>query len=262
MKIGILTDIHENTEILHEALNLAAACRCDELACLGDIAGYDPGFYRHEEHRSAKLCLEMIRSNCKWIVAGNHDLYASRRFPVYTNGFSYPDDWYELSPEDKKNKSAGRVWSYDGDSPNDLDESDIEFLTNLPEYLNVSFAGVDCLFSHYIYPDFTGSTTRYIEKSSQLDGLWEFMDQIGTRYSFSGHSHSSFTGFAFRRNMPFTLPFMKAVHSLPHDNFNLGREMVLVILPALSGENGRACFSVLDTDNLMLQVHQVRKSTS
>ncbi len=258
MKIGIITDIHENTEMLREALKLASFYRCDEIACLGDIAGYDRRFYRHEEKRSAKTCIDLIRSNCRWIVAGNHDLFASRRFPVYTNGFSYPDDWYELSAEDKKITSAGKVWSYDGDAPNDLDDSDIEFLNALPEYVDISFAGVDCLFSHYIYPDFTGSTTRYVEKSSQLEGLWQFMDQIGARYSFSGHSHSSFTGFAFRRNMPFSLPFMKAVHSLPHDRFNLGKEMELVILPALSGEHGRACFSVVDTDNLSLQVYQVR----
>jgi hypothetical protein len=244
--------------MLHEALRVAENERCDEIACLGDIAGFDRRFYRHELKRSARTCLSLIRANCRWIVAGNHDLAAASRFPVYTNGFSYPDDWYGLTPEEKRECAAGRVWTYEGDSPNDLGPEEVEFLNTLPEYINVRAEGADCLFSHYIFPDFTGSTTRYVEKNSQLRELWNFMDEIGSVYAFTGHSHAAFTGFAYRKNNSLSLPFMKAVHALPHDTFNLGSEMMLSVLPALTGDEGRACFSIFDTGSLQLRVIPLR----
>lgn len=246
--------------MLQEALRAAETEGCHELACLGDIAGFDRRFYRHELRRSASLCLSLIRKNCRWIVAGNHDLAAASRFPVYSNGFSYPDGWYDMKPEEKKELSEGRVWTYEGDSRNDLGPEEIEFLNTLPEYINVFADGADCLFSHYIFPDLTGSTTRYVEKNSQLSELWTFMDEIGSVYAFTGHSHAAFTGFAYRKATSLNLPFMKALHSLPHDSYNLGTGMMLSVLPALTGDEGRACFSVLDTGKLELKVIPLRIS--
>lgn len=246
--------------MLQEALRAADAWACHEIACLGDIAGFDRRFYRHELKRSASACLSLIRANCRWIVAGNHDLAAASRFPLYSNGFIYPDEWYDLPPEEKRALSEGRVWTYEGDSANDLGPEDLEFLNNLPEYINVSAEGADCLFSHYIFPDCTGSTTRYVEKNSQLRDLWKFMDEIGSVYAFTGHSHAAFTGFAYRHNSSLILPFMKAVHSLPHDSYTLGTGMMLSVLPALTGDEGRACFSVFDTGSLQLSVIPLRIS--
>ena len=54
MKIGLITDIHENVEKLREAIKLADIQNCDELVCLGDIVGYDHRFYSFNISRSAK----------------------------------------------------------------------------------------------------------------------------------------------------------------------------------------------------------------
>ena len=250
MKIGIITDIHENTRLLEQALRMMSANGCDELACLGDIVGYDSRFYKYDDYRSAKDCLRLIRSNCKWVTSGNHDIYAARIFPSYSNGFFYPRNWYDLDPVQRKNISSGKVWCYEGELSNDLTEDDIHYLQKIPEYIITEDPGFKFLFTHYFAPDFTGSTTTYIERGSQLKQHWQKMSENGASVSFSGHCHSHFTGFAYKSAGSYT----KAIHSFSGNEFNLGKEMVAVILPPLSGEKGRRGFSVLDTDTMVINI--------
>lgn len=253
MRIGIITDIHENVDMLHEAMRIAEVHKCDELACLGDIAGYDRRYYRYNSKRSAKKCLAIIMSSFRWVVAGNHDLFAASRFPLYSDGFSYPEDWFEMKPYKRKIFSEGKVWCYEGDEPHDMGEDEIMYLRSLPEYIATSEPGIPCLFSHYIYPDVTGSTTRYIERSHQLKRLWTFMQNNRLMYSFSGHSHELFTGFAYQNSRS----FLKAIHNLPSDSFKLGEETVMTILPPLTGEKGRTGFAVLDSSTMRLNILMV-----
>lgn len=250
MKTGILTDIHENRDMLEEALRLADLNRCDELVCLGDIAGYDHRFYKYTRNRTAKGCLNLVRANCRLIVPGNHDLFAAGRFPAYSNGFEYPSGWFEMTSEERKTASGGKVWCYECDAPNDLEENDLEFLRSLPEFIISPINGINSLFSHYIYPDLTGSTTKYIERNHHLKRGWEFMNSNRIRYSFTGHSHASFAGFAYKNSGS----FLKAIHSIPSDNFNIGNEMIIIALPPLAGDKGRTGFSIIDSDTMQLQI--------
>ena len=248
MRIGIITDVHENEAALCEALRIADAHKCDELACLGDIVGYDTRFYDHSRARSASACILIIRSECRWIAAGNHDLNAAGRIPSSSNGFDYPQNWFSMKSVERKKISSGKVWCYEGDASNDLNESELDFLRGLPEYLITTEAGVTCLFSHYIFPDFTGSTTRYIERNNQMKKHWAFMNSNNLHLSFIGHSHNHFPGFAYNNNSS----FFRAFHSLPQDNFQIGQEPVVIMLPPLSGEKGRTGFSIIDTDTMKL----------
>jgi predicted phosphodiesterase len=250
MKIGIITDIHENTSMLRKVLDLAEEHGCDELACLGDIVGYDSRFYGYRQERSARECVRLVKASCKWVVAGNHDLFASRRYPEYTNGFKYPSDWFLMEPSGRKSASAGKVWSYEYDEPNDLEDQDLEFIRSLPESVTAVAGGVSCMFSHYIYPDLSGSTTRYVERNGQICQAWEFLERNNVRYSFSGHSHQLFAGFAYKS--PGRM--LKAVHPIPDRIFNLGDEPVIIILPPLSGEKGRTGFSIADTVNRKVSI--------
>jgi predicted phosphodiesterase len=250
MKIGIITDIHENAFMLRNVLELAERHGCNELACLGDIVGYDSRFYGYGQERSARECTRLVKANCKWIVAGNHDLFASGRLPGYTNGFEYPSGWFMMTPAGRKSASNGKVWSYEYDEPNDLGEQDIEFMRSLPESVTVVIDGSSCMFSHYIYPDLTGSTTRYVERNSQLCQAWELLDRNNVMYSFSGHSHQLFAGFAYKSSGS----MLKAVHPIHDGIFNLGNEPVIIILPALSGERGRTGFSIVDTANWKVSI--------
>jgi len=236
--------------MLQAALKLASLHHCDELVCLGDMAGFDQRFYRYSSTRSASKCLALVRSNCRWIVAGNHDQHAAGVFPTYSNGFAYPENWFDLQNEDRKNLSRGRVWCYEGDEPNDLGLNDLLFMRKLPEYIILTINDITCLFSHYIYPDFTGSTTRDIKRPIHLKEHWDLMNIHNVTLSFCGHFHNFFTGFAYQRS----LPFSKAIHSIPHNSFNMGNEKVIIVLPPLAGEKGRTSFSIIDMNSLKINI--------
>jgi predicted phosphodiesterase len=242
--------------MLREALRLAARNNCDELACLGDITGYDSRFFQYESSRSAKECVELVRSNFRWVVAGNHDLFTSGRFPAWSDGFEYPPQWYEMDQARRKEISGGKVWCYEGDRPGDINENTRGFLKNIPEYAIASLPGMNIIFSHYFCPDFTGSTTRYVERRHQLKPHWKFMDENDIMISFTGHSHGHFAGFAYRRAGMLT----RAIHSFPGNDFNLGKEKVVIVLPPLSGEKGRTGFSIFDTSAMKLSIIQTGQS--
>ncbi len=248
MKIGIITDIHENVSMLEAVLRVADDQGCDELACLGDIAGYDSRFYNYHFRRSARQCVSLVRSNCRWVVAGNHDLHAASRLPSWSNGHRYPDHWFKMTPSERREASGGLVWSFEGEDPNDLGDEEIAYLNTIPEYEIVSENGMTLLLSHYVYPDFTGSTTRYVARQHHIKELWKFMHHHGVSFSLSGHSHKPFAYFSHRG--PFS--FVKALHPVPGDTIFLGHEMTMMLLPPLTGGNGRTSFSVIDTEMRML----------
>jgi len=250
MKIGIITDIHENAEMLYAALKLADVNHCDEIACLGDIVGFDQRFYRYSNNRSAKTCLGLIQANCRWIVAGNHDLFAAGKLPAYSNGFEYPENWFAMDAAERKILSRGKVWSYEGEAVNDLDEDDILFLKTLPEFIALPLDNIACVFSHYIFPDLSGSTTRYVERNNHINGIWEFMEQQRVNISFCGHSHNMFAGFGYKK----AGSLARAIHLIPQHSFTLGDEPVVIVLPPLSAEKGRAAFSIIDLNMMKLDI--------
>jgi len=250
MKIGIITDIHENVTVLETFLRLADKSSCDHIICLGDIVGYDSRFQNHPFRRSASLCVSLIRSNCRWVVAGNHDLFAASRLPSYANGFIYPDQWFSMTPRERRAASNGMVWSYDTEESGDLKEDDREYLKSLPEYIFVNEETTGMLLSHYICPDFTGSTTRTAFKQKHMNELWNFMQLNKISLSFSGHSHKQHASFAHR----YSLPFIKALHSVPGDRIYLGEDVSLVLLPPLTGLKGRTIYAVLDTGSMLLSL--------
>ena len=250
MKIGIITDIHENVTVLENALRLAEKGSCDHIACLGDIVGYDCRFQNNPFRRSASHCVSLVRSYCRWVVAGNHDLFAAQRLPLYANGFTYPDQWFSMTPRERRLASDGMVWSYETEEPGDLKDEDREYLISLPEYLTVNEGSKEILLSHYICPDFTGSTTRTVLKQKHMNELWDFMRSHEVSLSFSGHFHKQNASFAHRRS----LPFVKALHSVPGERIFLGEDVTMVLLPPLTGVKGRTTCAVLDTGSMLLSL--------
>jgi hypothetical protein len=253
MKLGIITDIHENVSSLETVLRLAEDGRCDHLACLGDIVGYDNRFTGYGFSRSARRCISLVRSTCRWVVAGNHDLFAASRHPSWVNGFTYPADWFKMTSAEKRAASDGMVWTYDTEIPGDLEDDDLEYIRSLPEFAIINDSVPGILLSHYICPDFSGSTTRTVLKQKHLHDLWGFMNHNDLRFSLSGHFHKPHACFAHRH----TLPFFRAFHSVPGERIFLGDDITMVLLPPVTGVKGRASFAMLDTASGILSlVHQ------
>lgn len=190
MKIGIIADIHEDIFKLKEAIYLLEKKNCDEIVCLGDIIGYCLPYYKYFELRNAHECLEIVRANCNTVVVGNHDLYAIKKLPTFKAEFDYPDNWYEMIYEDKAKLSENRVWLYeDHELLPLLNEKDKEYLDGLPEYEVVEYGGLKIFFSHYIYPDLSGSTTHWVKVDGDFDEHLKMIKSHDTLIGFSGHAH-------------------------------------------------------------------------
>lgn len=255
MRIGIITDIHEDVARLAKALAAADREKCDHLACLGDIVGFDARFYSHDG-RSAAECVRLVRENFKWVTAGNHDLFAARRFPSYSDGFVYPEEWFDMPAGNRKKISGGKVWCFENDLPSDLGEKEYEYLAGLPEYIIPEVSEKRLLLSHYIYPDFTGSTTMYVRKARDFNNLQDFMSREDINLTFSGHSHNAFPGFVY----PGSRAPVKGLFNIESDRFKTGDDRIAVFLPPLAGETMAGSFAVFDTSEGLLIIKRIQGS--
>jgi hypothetical protein len=160
------------------------------VACLGDVVGFVVPSFGYFAERDASACLELIRRNCKYIVAGNHDLSAAGKVPVHTAGFDYPDDWYEMDYADKKLLVDDKVWlNEEVEMPSLLSKEQKAFVASLPEYQVMQAEDCNILLSHYLYPDLSGSSVQHYEAFGPVAPHFEFMDRHGCLLSFSGHMH-------------------------------------------------------------------------
>ncbi len=250
MILGIIADIHENVTELVKRLKQAESLKCDSLACLGDITGFDRRFYHYSDSRSAGECVRLVKGSCRWVIPGNHDLFAISKAPSYSNGFTYSAGWFALGPDGRKAEARGKVWSYENEESNDLSDEEILFIAQLNEYEIISTDGRTILFSHYIYPDLTGSTTRFIENRKQMAEHWKFMNENSITHSFVAHSHNEFAGFSYRGKSP----FLKAFFHIPGNEFSLDGEPSVVMVPPVSGEPGKTGFCVLDTSLMKITI--------
>lgn len=186
MKIGIISGVHEDIIRLEKALTLLKKRGCDTLVCLGDIVGYSVPYYGYFNSRNAHKVVQLIKDNCKYAVAGNHDLFAVNKTPRMSI-FEYPDNWHELSYFEKTKISNGKVWIYGDELPVLLEKEDEEYLKCLPEYLAPSFGDLKIMFSHYAKPNLIGDHTQWDAAKDGLEEHFDFMRRQGCQISFFGH---------------------------------------------------------------------------
>ncbi len=190
MKLGFITDIHEDVQNLEKALSVLSTEKCDTIICLGDIVGFTIPFYRYIETRNAEECIRLVRENCSIIVAGNHDLYAVKKIPQHKAGFDYPDNWYQLDYEVRAKKARNRIWLYeDNELKCNLSDNAIEFIYGLNEVEVTEFDNIKFLFSHFCCPDFSGSAIYFPSEPFHLIKHFEFMKEYNCSISISGHGH-------------------------------------------------------------------------
>lgn len=190
MRIAIISDIHEDIVSLRLAFQKIEKLKCEKIVCLGDISGFSAPHYDYYTTRNASECLKQIREKCEVIIAGNHDLHSARITPKINPEFEYPDDWYTYDYHKKLEISRGYAWLYDNDELNALyNKNDIEFIKTLPELNVFSYNNYKLLFTHYCYPNLTGSMRVFYNFIEDLEEHQKFMNQNHCNYSFVGHRH-------------------------------------------------------------------------
>lgn len=189
MKIGFLSDIHEDYAALRKAVELLEKAQCDVLVCLGDIVGFSFPYQRTLRGRDAEACVALIREHCVASVAGNHDLFAIRRVPRHAAGFPYGEDWYALDEAERRRRAGTRLWQYDEcDVPRRLSAGAEEYLRSLPECAVAHLGGLPIFLSHFRFPDLSGSLVRSL-RSDHLHEHFDFVRSHGCQLGFSGHGH-------------------------------------------------------------------------
>jgi hypothetical protein len=186
----------------------------------------------------------MIRAKCGIIIAGNHELHAARKTPGITPLFSYPEDWYQKDFPTKWKLSEDKVWLYDSDELDALySHEDKAFVNSLPEF------GIEngVLFTHYLYPNLTGSARQFYYAIEEFREHQSFATDRGCRISFSGHQHppgllvaagNHIFGKRFNRNIRLT-----------------GASVVLI--PPVVRSRGGSGFCIFDADQLTIEAKRI-----
>jgi predicted phosphodiesterase len=190
MKIGVISDIHEDVVRLEESLKLLENVGVDEVICLGDIVGYSVPFYGYLTTRDANRCLQLVEQHCNEVVIGNHDLFAIRKLPSSAAEFAYPEDWYRRPFDDRKRLADGKIFLYeDHELPSLLTDHSLCYLHSLPETIVKPFSTHNVLLSHYAQPDITGSCTFEVDTNQDLSLHFSTMSHLECLHGLSGNDH-------------------------------------------------------------------------
>jgi len=189
MRIGIISDIHEDAERLNYAVSQFEKLNCDEIICLGDVSGFDERFYSFRFSKNLNYCIDILKVNCRVILPGNHDLYQIKRLPA-NPAFPFPPDWYELSMEERKKISNGAVWLYEKETlishPNRLAEI---FTYTENDYFVYNTENYKILFSHSIFPDISGVMTKKPIKVKDFRLHIDLLRENNVVIGVCGHLH-------------------------------------------------------------------------
>lgn len=240
MKLGFLSDIHEDIQNLQRALSIMSKEKCDTLICLGDIVGFTIPFYRYIETRDAEECVRLVRENCSVIVTGNHDLYAVKKIPLHKAGFNYTENWYQLDYDVRAKKARNRIWLYeDNEIRCQLSDNAKQFLSNLNEIEIRTYDNLNFLFSHFCYPDFTGSAIFFPREPFHLFKHFNYMKDNNCVISISGHGHPE--GAIMVNENKFSL--------LGFGNHKIGDDFHWIVSPCVARTSRSNGLMVLDTSS-------------
>jgi predicted phosphodiesterase len=190
MILGFISDIHEDIRNLEKAFRLLDALMVDEIICLGDMVGFNVESCNFLHERDASACIDLVKTRCCKVIPGNHDLYALRKIPEHRGGFNYENGWYDLDFKIRKEKGDGKIWLYEETELSALlSDSEKSYLDSLHETENLKTDHLNLLFTHYIYPNITGSSVGFVENAGDCQEHLQFLNSNKFDFSFSGHGH-------------------------------------------------------------------------
>jgi len=153
MRYAIISDIHGNLEALNAVLKDIKKRGADVTVCLGDIVGYYP---------DPRRCIELVKSNAKFSVAGNHDYAAIGK--TDTSCFTY----FAYSALE---------WTKQR-----LNDADREFLNTLP-----LFVEQDGVFFTHASPN-APEKFSYVFPDNEYS-VFEAFSSLTCPITFIGHTH-------------------------------------------------------------------------
>lgn len=251
MKLGIVSDIHEDAIRLEEAIAILSKKGCSEIACLGDIIGFSYPNFGFYKTRNASRCIEIVKSNCKYVVAGNHDLFPVRRIPQYDAGFKYPKNWYELDYDERLALAGEEIWLNEENEFNTLiGKNEKKYILNLPEFLVVKIGNISIFLSHYLFPDLSGSHRKYYENFGPVQNHLDFIKKNNCTVGFSGHKH-------VQGVLRFKNPISK---KFGFGKILLDRDLQWIVGPCIANGKQENGFMIFDTNTLELEAIPLKTS--
>ncbi len=248
MKLGFVSDIHEDVISLQKALDLLYRENCDQIICLGDIIGFSNPYYPFGETRDANACIELVRDNCSIVVPGNHDLFLSGQIPRFSAGINYPEDWFLMETGKRMNLMKGKIWFYENEIIPELEQENIRYLKSLPEYEVRNINGYNILFTHFLYPDISGSLRKRVDEICDYRNHFWFMRQNSCILSFSGHMHRE--GFEIINMMGFKEFGFKKKRLRKTESF--------IGLPSVASGKNKNGVAIFDTESFELKTFRLK----
>ena len=223
MKRAIISDIHGNLEALQAVFAKIEELGVDETICLGDIIGYGP---------DPALCLDTVIENCALTILGNHDqaaVFDPQGFnPVALRAIYWTRD--QLEDDSCGIDKCNRRWDFLGELPRRKDEGTFLFVHGSPRDPT----------NEYVFPE-------HVYEPARLENLMKRFEQ----YCFQGHTHipGVFTETG------------SCLSPKDHDHkFELTKTKLMINVGSVGqprDEDPRACFAVLDTEELTINYYRV-----
>lgn len=164
MKIGIITDIHNNLTALRNVVDRLNNMECDKIICCGDIIGIGPN---PEETVQYMMQIPNLIAVC-----GNHEKYLLEGMPN-----EYPNEERMGFEEMKHHKWEHHL----------LSEQSISFLESLPYKTDITYEGFKISVMHYCM-DHDGHYINYKTSPFEND-LKKMFANVRSDIILYGHNH-------------------------------------------------------------------------
>lgn len=165
MKLGVITDIHNNLTALKAVMARFDELNCDQIICCGDIIGIGP--YPEQTVQYMMKIPNLIA------VKGNHDKYIIEGMPT-----EFPNDEHMEQGEVEHHK-----WEHSL-----LSEKSVEFIKGLPYRVDLAVENRRISVMHYCMDE----NNRYVNynPNPSEEQLSEMFADVDSDIILFGHAHN------------------------------------------------------------------------
>jgi hypothetical protein len=158
--------------------------------------------------------------------------------------------WYEMTAEEKKEYSEGKVWNYSDDYPVALSENDKDYLITLPELLIKRYDETQIMYSHFTSPNFTGYVSGHHGDDKRLKEHFGFMKQKECVLSICGHKHIEGLGICYESSDNVFSQLLGGFMYYSYGEKKIKNKNCCVTIPALADNGQVNGFAVFNSNNL------------